>query len=539
MEYNFITNINGCIESATQMMSGNLNLVYYSHLPVAIISIILGFFVIKKNSSAFSAKCLFFLSMIFSFWIICNLIAWVSSSSINIVFFWSLIAMFDFLIFTSCLFLLYSYKTNDDIPVWLKIIIGFLFLPIVIITPTKYYISTFDYTNCMAIDNLFGGYLYFSLTILSFIILIVAIRKYLNAKIENKKQILLMSLGVLLFLSTVFGTYYIADTFEKYSIEIYGIFAMTFFMAFMAYMIVKFKAFDIKLIGAQALVWALVILVGSQFLFVQNMTAQILTAITLIISAVVGLIIVRSVKKEIALREELEVANNNQEALIHFISHQLKGFFTKSKMIFAGILEGDFGESSSQIKGLAKDGLISDNNAVTMIQDILGASNLKSGTTTYNFKEVDLAQVVKKVAIGFTDEMTGKGLKLETDIPNEPVMVMADETLITQVFKNITDNSMRYTPAGEIKISLKIHPENNKVVFTVTDTGVGLSDSDKNKLFTEGGKGDDAMKTNTNSTGYGLYIVKKIVENHHGRIWAESAGRGHGSKFCVELDLLS
>ena len=115
---------------------------------------------------------------------------------------------------------------------------------------------------------------------------------------------------------------------------------------------------------------------------------------------------------------------------------------------------------------------------------------------------------------------------------------MADETQITQVFKNLMDNSLRYTPTGEIKVSLKVSPDDKKkVLFMVKDTGVGLSDKDKEKLFTEGGKGEESLKVNTNSTGYGLYIVKKIVETHKGKIWAESAGRGHGSKFLVELKL--
>ena len=540
MGYNFITNINGCIESATQLMNGNLNLVYYSHIPVVVISLILGFFVIKKNKSAISARSLFFLSIIFSIWIICNLMAWVSSNSLSIMFFWSLIGMFDFLIFASSLFLLYTYESNEDVPMWLKLLIGILFLPILILTPTKFAITAFDYTNCTALDNLFGGYLYLSLFIVSVITVIVAIRKFFTTPLGNRKQIFLMSLGVVLFLASVFGTYYISDTFEYYSIEIYGVFAMTFFMAFIAYLIVKFKAFDIKLIGAQALVWALVILVGSQFFYQANMptSSLILTAITLLVSAIVGLVIVRGVKKEIALRKELEIANNNQQSLIHFISHQIKGFFTKSKMIFSGLLEGDFGEVTPTVLDMAKTGLDSDNNAVAMVQDILGASNLKKGTTDYSFKLVNLVDIVNKVANNFSAEIVKKGLKFELDIVDKMLPVMADETQITQVFKNLMDNSLRYTPTGEIKVSLKVSPDDKKkVLFMVKDTGVGLSDKDKEKLFTEGGKGEESLKVNTNSTGYGLYIVKKIVETHKGKIWAESAGRGHGSKFLVELKL--
>jgi signal transduction histidine kinase len=147
--------------------------------------------------------------------------------------------------------------------------------------------------------------------------------------------------------------------------------------------------------------------------------------------------------------------------------------------------------------------------------------------------------IVKKVADNFKPEMEKKGLKFETDISIVPMPVMVDETQMTQVFKNLMDNSLHYTPSGEIKVTLQPNPEDKKkALFVIKDTGVGLSEKDKAKLFTEGGKGEESLKVNTNSTGYGLYIVKKIVENHKGRIWAESAGRGHGSKFLVELKLV-
>ncbi|MFA6430132.1 MAG: HAMP domain-containing sensor histidine kinase [Candidatus Paceibacterota bacterium] len=396
--------------------------------------------------------------------------------------------------------------------------------------------------NCEVIEDSLYTYYYYFIGLLSFVwILIFSFHKYFKTKIkEEKQQIFYLTFGMSAFLISFFIAGFFASYFDNFNLEQYGLFGMVVFIAYLAFLIVKFKAFDIKLIGSQALVWALIVLVGSEFFFVESLINQILVGATLIISSVSGLLIVRSVKREIALREHLEIANRNQESLIHFISHQLKGFFTKSKMIFSGIVEDDFGQTSYELKEAAKEGLLSDDNAVSMIQDILGASNLKKGTTTYNMKEIDFTQIVKKICSGFTKDVETKGLELKCNVPEIPMKILADSTQIDQVVKNLIDNSLKYTPKGSVEVSLGSEKKDgkDKVLLVIKDTGIGLSESDKNKLFTEGGKGDESLKVNVNSTGYGLYIVKKIVENHGGKIWAESDGRGMGSRFYVELGMI-
>lgn len=540
MGYNFLTNISGCIESATQMMGGNLSLIPYSHAPVIVVSLLLGFFVLVNNRKLKSAKILFFLSLLFSLWVTFSMISWISSNSVSIMFFWSLFGMVDSLIFLTSFYLVFSFLNKNDLRFLYKVLLLILVLPIILLTPTTYNLISFNFNGCYANDNLFFNYIFVVKAILALLLLITAIYRYFTTEDrQEKRQILLMSLGISFFLLAFFLFGYLADTYEKYILEIWGVFSMTIFMAIIAVLIVKFKAFDIKLLGAQALVWSSIILIGSELFFVESNVNKILVTITLVISSILGLILVRSVKKEVALREELERANTNQESLIHFISHQLKGFFTKSKMIFAGIIEDDFEKSSDVLKDVAKEGLLSDNNAVSMIQDILGASNYKKGTIAYNLKDVDLAEIVRAVCSGFIKEIKEKGLELKLNISNKPVMVLADVIQITQVIKNLVDNSIKYTPSGSLTVSLnnKNIEGENRVVFEIEDTGVGLSESDKNKLFTEGGKGEESMKMNVNSTGYGLYIVKKIVENHGGKIWAESDGRGKGSRFFVVLPM--
>ena len=96
------------------------------------------------------------------------------------------------------------------------------------------------------------------------------------------------------------------------------------------------------------------------------------------------------------------------------------------------------------------------------------------------------------------------------------------------------ENSIKYTREGSIKISLS-KKENGRIFFVIKDTGVGITPEDKKNLFMEGGRGKDSVKINVDSTGYGLYSVKLIVEAHKGKVWAESEGLNQGSSFFVEL----
>jgi signal transduction histidine kinase len=516
-------------------------LLYYSHIPTAFIAIFLGIFVFLNNRKSISNKIFFTLNILYGLLIFLNLILWTNSYIPTIAFLWPLTQVVSPLVVIFSLYFFYVFVNKKDISLIYKIIWSLIVIILTILSFSKLNFSSFDALLCEPkISNVVFIYqnIIFVLVFVSLFYSLIKASLSKMLSITEKKETTYLFFGIFFFMVSFIMIWQFADLYDSFNTEQYGLFGMTLLLSIVSFLIVRFKAFDIKLIGAQALVWALVIFIGSEFFFVKDLTTQLLVGVTLIISTVLGLILVRSVKKEVALRESLEIANRNQESLIHFVSHQLKGFFTKSKMIFSGLLEGDFGLVPEAVQDVAKVGLASDNNAVAMIQNILGASNLKTGITDYHLKSVALNDVVKKVCGLFTEEMSKKGLIFETDITEKVLLVSVDETQIIQVFKNLIDNSLNYTPSGKIKVILKTSLDNKKVLFEVSDTGVGLSDEDKSRLFTEGGKGAESIKVNVNSTGYGLYIVKKIVESHKGRVWAESAGRGHGSQFYVELKLV-
>jgi len=235
------------------------------------------------------------------------------------------------------------------------------------------------------------------------------------------------------------------------------------------------------------------------------------------------------------LTKELEESNKRQETLIHFISHEVKGFLTKDQATFAALLEGDFGALPDNLKPLVTGALAQVRTGVGSVMNILQASNQKTGTATYKKEPFDLKDLVVESIEKARSGAKGKKLTLTLHtVESERYPFMGDkEQLAEHVLRNLIDNAVTYTPSGAIDVALE--KKENTYSLSVKDTGIGISEEDKAHLFTEGGHGKESQKVNVHSTGYGLFIAKNVVEAHGGTIRAESDGPGKGSTFIVEL----
>ena len=232
---------------------------------------------------------------------------------------------------------------------------------------------------------------------------------------------------------------------------------------------------------------------------------------------------------------QLKATARKQAELLHFISHEVKGHLTKSKAAFAGIVEGDYGPVSAPLDTMAHAALEDSQKGVDTVMSILDNSDLKRGEVTIEKKPFDLSQTVNRSIVAFRNAAAQKGLVLDASIDDFCAMVGDEKKIEQHVIRNLLDNAVRYTPAGRIEVSLK--KAGAAVRFSVADTGVGIAQSDMQRLFTEGGHGEHSKEANPESTGYGLFIAKQIVEAHGGRIWANSRGLGTGSTFSIEFPL--
>ena len=526
-------------------------LLYYSHIPAAVISLLLSLFIIFKNREALAAKILVAISLLYSGWAVMDLFIWAETDARVVMYLWSFWYTFFTLIFILSFYFLYVFIKKQDISFNIKIVFVISVLPVILLMSTQLNLLSFDVVACNAIENpMMIGYSYLLTTIVFISMIVFAFSEYYRAANDGKKQIALVSIGVLLFLISFSIATYLpsvlnlfqssADTF---SIEMYGFFGMTIFIGFLAYLIVRYKAFNIKLLAAQALIFALVALIASEFFFVRNTTNKILTGVTLLLAIGFGFFLVRSVKREIEQRErieklaeELQETNGRQETLIHFIGHEVKGFLTKDSASFASLIDGDFGPLPESVKPFACQALAQSRDGARSVTDILTASNQKKGSIIYTKEPFDLKALAAEVTEKLKPVAEGKGLALtfSADDTGTPYIFTGDKGKIgDNVLRNIIDNSINYTPSGSVAVSLK--KDGGKFIFTVKDTGIGITEEDKKRLFTEGGHGKDSQTVNVHSTGYGLFIAKNIIDAHNGTIRAESEGEGKGATFVVEL----
>lgn len=520
-------------------------LFFYSHIPAILVALLVGILVFYKSEKSKIGITLLTISILFSAWSIFDLILWATNRPDVVLFFWSLQILFEPFIYLLCFYLVYLFIKNKDLTFKWKLLGLLLYSPIIFLLASSYNLMGVETSYCTALEGFIAQYYTYvveSIFILSIIVLTIWEYGKLSI-IARRKEIVIFSLGVILFLMAFSSGNIIGSFTENWTLAQAGLIGMPIFIGFLAYLIVRFHTFNVKMFATQALMIAMWFLVLG-ILFIRRIeNVRIITIFTLILVTIAGYLLIKSVKREIEQKEKLAKLNidlqgllKQRESLVHLVTHKVKGSFTRSKYIFAGLLDGTFGEVSEVVKKYAQMGLESDNGGIQTVNLVLNASNLSTGSVKYEMKPVDFKEIVQKVLVDKKVQAEAKGLQMESNIHEEKgdvYTVLGDVFWLTEAVNNLIDNSIKYTKEG--KITIDLHDGNGKVDLTVKDTGIGITEEDKKNLFTEGGRGKESVKVNVDSTGYGLYSVKLIIEEHKGKVWAESEGEGKGSTFFIEL----
>jgi signal transduction histidine kinase len=199
------------------------------------------------------------------------------------------------------------------------------------------------------------------------------------------------------------------------------------------------------------------------------------------------------------------------------------------------ILEGIYGEVSEKVKKVLENIYLANERLIKLVNSFLNVSKIELGKLELELERADIVEIVESVVKEMEIAAREKNLYLKFEKPKEVPKILIDKEKIREIILNLVDNAIKYTQEGGVEVKLQIL--NNRLQIVVADTGEGLTKEEREKLFESFSRGSAGQKYWVEGAGIGLYVAKKIVELHQGKIWVESEGKGKGSKFYVELPI--
>ena len=232
--------------------------------------------------------------------------------------------------------------------------------------------------------------------------------------------------------------------------------------------------------------------------------------------------------------EELKVLDKAKSEFISIASHQLRTPLAAVKGYISMVLEGSYGKLNERAKRPMENVYQSNERLIKLVNDLLNLSRLDAGKIKFEPKPTSLEEMVKGIVEELRITIENKGLYIKMKWPELPLPeVMVDRDHIRQVIINIIDNAIRYTEKGGVTVKFQI--TNSKLQIIIADTGEGMTKEEISHLFESFSRGTAGTRFWTEGAGLGLYIARKFIDMHKGRIFAESKGKGKGSTFYIEI----
>ncbi|HUQ07443.1 MAG TPA: HAMP domain-containing sensor histidine kinase [Kofleriaceae bacterium] len=257
----------------------------------------------------------------------------------------------------------------------------------------------------------------------------------------------------------------------------------------------------------------------------------LLVAIGLLVTLYFSRLLSRAYRLEREANETAQRAAAARDELMGVVAHDLRNplgaIMMKAELLEHGSDVERVRRQAASIASVAK-------RMEHLIKSMLDVTTLEAGRFTVSPEPCAVTGLVRDATDIFAAQAASRGVTLEPVVPDAALQVRADRERVLQVLSNLVGNALKFTPADG-RVTLAVQREDGFARFTVTDTGPGIPDEDRARIFDRYWKRETG---GTKGTGLGLFIAKGIVDAHDGRIWVESAP-GRGSAFHFTLPSIS
>jgi signal transduction histidine kinase len=302
------------------------------------------------------------------------------------------------------------------------------------------------------------------------------------------------------------------------------------------YAALKYELMDIKLVAKGAFAYALTTAVlGAILIFLNYLSTfiarnspgfpdwAISIALSLVGAAAI-LIIWRKLRDGDIIKDEF----------VSLVTHKFRTPLTSIKWSAENLVKVVPTDLKEDVRNIQ----ISADRMVELTGFLVNLSGAEDKSFEYKLSKVDLGKLLNDCVAEHGDKARAKGISIAYAPLSAECIVPADSERIRFVFQTLLDNAISYTPkGGKINAGLSLLIDEEKVQITISDTGIGISRESMKHLFTRFYRADNGRRTDTEGMGIGLYLSRKIIEKHGGKMWVESAGEGKGSKFCIVLPM--
>ncbi len=228
-------------------------------------------------------------------------------------------------------------------------------------------------------------------------------------------------------------------------------------------------------------------------------------------------------------------AYTNTEVLkyefISVITHKFRTPLTRIKWSVQ-MLENS---TNDEEKTMAAEEIAASAQTLVDLTDILvDASRMEGHQYQYKFSIKNLNYIVERVYEATRERIESKEINYSYVYDDSFSKIYADEQRLSFALQILFENAVNYTPQGG-SVSVRISKEKDDIIFSITDTGIGISAKEQNFLFSKFYRSRRAKLTDPNGMGIGVFMAKKIIERHEGKIWATSPGPNCGSTFWVSF----
>jgi PAS domain S-box-containing protein len=234
-----------------------------------------------------------------------------------------------------------------------------------------------------------------------------------------------------------------------------------------------------------------------------------------------------------------KAAGRAKDDFLAALSHELRTPLNPVLLIASDSAENP--EISPDIRTQFKTILANVEVEARLIDDLLDLTRINHGKLNLKMRIIDAHAVLREVIQTVQSCAAEKQILAKCNLKAEQYMISADSVRLQQIFWNVLKNAVKFTPeGGEIMVETFLATENSRFRVTITDTGIGMTREELERLFLPFSQGDH-FKDNSSrfgGLGLGMAISKKLVEFHSGQIWASSQGRDKGSTFVIELPLI-